>query len=198
MADKLGWAMLHRLWQMLLKGLADVGVAPDPREAAEMALLRLIHSAELPDPAAIVASLSGEGGTAPQAAPASSSNGPVARLPADFRGLVDLLEKSGKHQLAVQLHDQVGVVRFDPPRLALKPLRPLGSDWTRDLAAHLKTATGTRWEITLSDEPGEPSLLQQEKMTEEMARADLLADPNVAAVMDAFPEAELEPSSKGA
>ncbi len=198
MADKLGWAMLHRLWQMLLKGLADVGVAPDPREAAEMALLRLIHSAELPDPAAIVASLSGEGGSAPQAAPASSSNGAVARLPADLRGLVDLLEKSGKHQLAVQLHDQVGVVRFDPPQVALKPLRPLGSDWTRDLAAHLKAATGTRWEVTLSDEPGEPSLLQQEKMAEEKARADLLADPNVAAVMDAFPEAELEPSSKGA
>jgi DNA polymerase-3 subunit gamma/tau len=198
MADKLGWGMLHRLWQMLLKGLADVGVAPDPREAAEMALLRLIHSAELPDPAAIVARLSGEGGTAPHAAPATSANGPVAQLPASFRSLVDLLEKSGKHQLAVQLHDQVGVVRFDPPQLALKPLRPLGTDWTRELAAHLKTTTGTRWEVTLSDEAGEPSLLQQEKMAEEKARADLLADPNVAAVMDAFPEAELEPSSKGA
>ena len=52
--------------------------------------------------------------------------------------------------------------------------------------------------ITLSDEPGEPSLLQQEKIAEEKARADLLADPNIAAVMDAFPEAELEPSTKGA
>ena len=42
---------MHRLWQMLLKGLQDVEVAPDPHEAAEMALLRLIHAAELPDPA---------------------------------------------------------------------------------------------------------------------------------------------------
>jgi DNA polymerase-3 subunit gamma/tau len=198
MADRLGWAMLHRLWQMLLKGLSDVAVAPDPREAAEMALLRLIHSAELPDPAVIVARLSGEGGNVAQAVPATSASGPVAQLPANFRGLIDLLERSGKHQLAVQLHDQVGVVRFDPPQLALKPLRPLGSDWTRDLAAHLKTATGARWEVTLSNEPGEPSLLQQEKIAEEKACADLLADPNVAAVMDAFPEAELEPQSKGA
>ena len=30
-------------WQMLLKGLQDVAVAPDPREAAEMTLLRVIH-----------------------------------------------------------------------------------------------------------------------------------------------------------
>jgi DNA polymerase-3 subunit gamma/tau len=29
-------------------------------------------------------------------------------------------------------------------------------------------------------------------MTEEKARADVLADPNVRAVMDAFPDAELE------
>ena len=44
----------------------------------------------------------------------------------------------------------------------------------------------------LSDEPGEPSLLDQEKMAEERVRADVLADPNVRAVMEAFPDAELE------
>ena len=49
---QLGWGAIHRLWQLLLKGLQDVEIAPDPREAAEMALLRLIHAADLPDPAA--------------------------------------------------------------------------------------------------------------------------------------------------
>jgi len=34
LADQLGWGQIHRVWQMLLKGLADVQVAPDPREAA--------------------------------------------------------------------------------------------------------------------------------------------------------------------
>ncbi len=198
MAGKLGWATLHRLWQMLLKGLTDVGIAPDPREAAEMALLRLIHAAELPDPAALIAQLSGEGASASKAINAAPGNGTSARLPADFRALIALLEQGGKHQLALQLHDQVGLVRFAPPEVALKPLRPVGGDWARDLAAQLKTLTGAAWKVTLSDEEGEPSLLQQEKMAEDKARADLLADPNVAAVMDVFPEAELEPSSKGA
>jgi len=46
--------------------------------------------------------------------------------------------------------------------------------------------------VSLSDEPGEPSLLDQEKMAEERVRADVLADPNVRAVIDALPEAELE------
>jgi len=45
---------------------------------------------------------------------------------------------------------------------------------------------------TPADRTGEPSLLDQEKMAEERVRADVLTDPNVRAVMDAFPDSELE------
>jgi DNA polymerase III subunit gamma/tau len=200
MARQLSWGTLHRLWQMLLKGLQDVEVAPDPREAAEMALLRLIHAAELPDPATLLQRLSGEGAVAgTAAAPAAKGNGATAQLPPDFTALIRALERSGKHQLALQLHDQVGLVRYEPPQLAVKPLRPLGGDWPRELALALKSATGSNWQVSLSDEAGEPSLLEQEKMAEERVRADVLADPNVRAVMDAFPEAELDTfSNRGA
>jgi DNA polymerase-3 subunit gamma/tau len=202
LADQLGWGQIHRVWQMLLKGLADVQVAPDPREAAMMALLRLIHAADLPDPATVLSRLSGEAATAapaPATAPAASS-GPAAQLPADFPSLIQLLEKRGKHQLAVQLHDQVGLVRFAPPELVLKPTRPLGTDWPRDLTAALKDATGKAWQVSLSDEQGEPSLLDQEKMAEERVRSEVLADPAVRAAFEAFPDATLESfaSTKGA
>jgi len=193
MAEQLSWGTIHRLWQMLLKGLQDVEIAPDPREASEMALLRLIHAADMPDPASLIARLSGEGAGAVVAssAPARPS-GPTARIPADFVGLVKAVEQSGKHLLAQQLHDQVGLVRYAPPELALRLMRPLGSDWPRELAAAIKSATGATWQVSLSDETGEPSLLDQEKIAEERVRADVLADPNVRAVMDAFPDAELE------
>jgi DNA polymerase-3 subunit gamma/tau len=199
MAQQLSWGTLHRLWQLLLKGLQDVEIAPEPREAAEMALLRLIHAADLPDPAALLARLTGEGTAAAPTAPAGKGSAPSAALPADFRSLVQLLESRGKHQLAVQLHDQVGVVRYAAPELTLKPLRPLGGDWPREFAATLKSLTGTSWQVTLSDEPGEPSLLDQEKIAEERVRADVLSDPNVRAVIEHFPDAELETfSTKGA
>src|SRR3954452_7684240 len=108
LAGALGWGTIHRLWQMLLKGLQDVDAAPDPREAAEMALLRLIHAAELPDPATLLQKLSSEGaGASPGSAPAIRGNNPSAQLPGDFRGLIARLEQSGRHQLALQLHDQV-------------------------------------------------------------------------------------------
>jgi DNA polymerase-3 subunit gamma/tau len=191
LAAKLTWADIHRLWQMLLKGLADVQIAPDPQEAATMALLRLIHAADLPDPAAVLSKLSGEtqGATSRPSAPAPAAS---PSLPADFKSLVRLLEEKGKHQLAQQLHDQVGLVRFAPPELALKPMRPLGPNWPRDLAAELKAITGAPWQVALSDGASEPSLLDQEKIAEEQVRSEVLLEPNVRAVMEAFPEATLE------
>jgi DNA polymerase-3 subunit gamma/tau len=200
LADKLSWGQIHRVWQMLLKALSDVEIAPDPREAAAMALLRLIHAADLPDPASVLARLSGQSSAAAAPSPAPpASSGQTAQLPADFNGLIQALESNGRHQLAVQLHDQVGLVRYAPPDLVLKPLRPLGPDWPRDLTVALKDVTNARWQVSLSDEESEPSLLQQEKMAEERVRAEVLADPAVQAAMEAFPDATLESfSTKGA
>ena len=194
LAQRLAWSQIHRLWQLLLKGLQDVQIAPDPQEAAAMALLRLIHAADMPDPATLMRKLGADGAAA--AAPAArtqpSPAAPSASLPADFTALVRMVEGSGKHLLAQQLHDQVGVVRFAPPELAVKPMRPLGPDFVRDLALVLKGATGATWQVSLSDGPSEPSLLDQEKMAQERERDAVLADPQVKAIMDAFPGSTLE------
>ena len=192
LADRLSWGQIHRLWQMLLKGMSDVTVAPDPQEAATMAILRLIHSADLPDPSALVEQLSGAKGAQAQPESSAPSDAPSAQMPGDFAALLCSLEAGGKHQLAVQLHDQVGLVRYAPPELAVKPLRPLGSDWPRELAAALKEVTGTTWSVSISDEGAKPSLLEQEKMAEEQVRSKVLQDPAVRTVIDAFPDAELE------
>jgi DNA polymerase-3 subunit gamma/tau len=194
MAQRLSWSQIHRIWQLLLKGLQDVQIAPDPQEAATMALLRLIHAAELPDPSALLRKLSGDAGSA-AAAPARaqfSATATSAVLPPDFRALVAAVEQSGKHLLAQQLHDHVGLIRYAPPELALKPMRPLGPDFARDLAAALKLLTGASWQVSLGDGTSEPSLLDQEKIAEERAREAVLADPNVQAVLEAFPDASLE------
>ena len=60
-AARLSFANLHRLWQLLLKGLAEVHAAPVPVQAAEMALLRIVHASSLPDPAELVRRLTERG-----------------------------------------------------------------------------------------------------------------------------------------
>ncbi|MDQ3143625.1 MAG: DNA polymerase III subunit gamma/tau [Pseudomonadota bacterium] len=198
LAASLGWAAIHRLWQLLLKGLTDVGIAPDPHEAAAMALLRLIHAADLPDPATLLAQLtSGGGTTAPSRsnAPAPAA-APTASLPVDFASFISAIDTQGRKLLAQQLHDHVGLVSFAAGELVLKPLRPLGADFTRDLALAAKEATGQSWQIRLTDEGGEPSLQQQEAMAEERARAAVMGEPGVRALLDHFPDATLESISR--
>jgi DNA polymerase-3 subunit gamma/tau len=194
LAARLSWGNLHRLWQLLLKSLEDVRIAPDPHEAATMALLRLIHAAEMPDPSALAALLAGGGAaTAPTSAPAAKPPAqPKASLPLDFPALVDAVESQGKQLLGVQLRDHVGLVSFVPGEMVLKPLKPLGADFSRELAAAAKQATGQNWQVRLTDEGGSPSLQQQEAMAEERMRAAVLEEPNVRALLDEFPDASLE------
>jgi DNA polymerase-3 subunit gamma/tau len=215
LAASLGWSQLHRLWQLLLKGLSDVSLAPDPNEAAAMVLLRLVHAADLPDPAALLSRLQGQGEgaasastprPAPSAAPRAALAAPPAPaptpepapepaappLPASFRDLVDFIESKGKAIRAVQLRNQVGLIRYAPGDIALKPLQPLGTSFSRELEAELRSVTGSPWQVTLGDGEADPSLAAQDKMAEERARDAILREPSVAAVLSAFPDATLE------
>ena len=54
LADRLPMRALTRLWQMLLKALEEVSAAPNAMMAAEMAIIRLTHVADLPDPEALI------------------------------------------------------------------------------------------------------------------------------------------------
>ncbi|MDB5718109.1 MAG: polymerase subunit gamma/tau [Sphingomonas bacterium] len=193
-ASRLGFAALHRLWQLLLKGHGEVLSASLPREAAEMALLRVVYASQLPDPADLMRRItSGEVLPAATAspAPAAETQATMLALPVDFRAMHDLLVHSNHHLLAQRLHDFVGLVRYAPPDLVIRRTGPLPAEFARDLSAALKSSTGATWEVTIADGPGEPSLLDQEKAVEATAREAILASPVVRAAFEAFPEAEL-------
>ncbi len=59
-ADKLSVRVLGRAWQMLLKGLGEVGSADRPLPVAEMVLVRLAHASSLPTPDEILKDMSGD------------------------------------------------------------------------------------------------------------------------------------------
>ncbi len=72
MAAELPMRVMSRMWQMLLKSLEEVAMAPNAMMAAEMAVIRLTHVADLPSPEELVRKLqdatpppSGPGGGRP-------------------------------------------------------------------------------------------------------------------------------------
>ncbi len=67
MAETLPMRVLSRMWQMLLKALEEVSLAPNAMMAAEMAVIRLTHVADLPSPDELVRKL--QDATPPPAGP---------------------------------------------------------------------------------------------------------------------------------
>jgi DNA polymerase-3 subunit gamma/tau len=89
-AGELGMASLARAWQMLLKGLSEVGQAPNPAMAAEMVLVRIAYAAELPEPASLAADLAprSQAGNGRDKAPAPAEGGPAAASTAAAKEVV--------------------------------------------------------------------------------------------------------------
>ncbi len=86
MATALSMPILTRTWQMLLKGLEEVKLAPSPMAAAEMVLVRMTYAAKLPTPGDMIKQLknspqgSGSGATttgapSPSQSPQSHDSG---------------------------------------------------------------------------------------------------------------------------
>lgn len=117
MAKRLPMRSLSRMWQMLLKAIEEVGLAPNAMMAAEMAIIRLTHVADLPDPETLIRRLqagqgSGPGGPVAGGAPAggSSVHGAVMRAPsAPMRGP----SMNGAGQAMVLAAEQVVYQSFD-------------------------------------------------------------------------------------
>ena len=74
LAESLSMPMLSRAWQMLLKGIDEASRASDPLAAAEMTLIRLTYTADLPSPDEIIKAL---GGTAPPARRSAAASRPT-------------------------------------------------------------------------------------------------------------------------
>lgn len=200
-AAGLSFQLLHRIWQLLLKGHDEIVRASDPREAADMAALRIIHASQLPDPGDLARKLESGAPIAigsaqtPAAAPSGGAKAMAAAsapsVPENFPALIEFLAQNGRAHLAQQMHDYAGLIRYAPGTLVVRPVKPLPSDFARDLAAALKSLTGMTWDVTTADGDAQPSLLQQEQTREDQARDRILATPLVKAAFDAFPDAEL-------
>ncbi|MCR6734042.1 MAG: DNA polymerase III subunit gamma/tau [Afipia sp.] len=87
-AAKLSMRVLSRMWQMLLKGIAEVQSATRPQAAAEMVLVRIAYVADLPTPDEAIRMIDQGGG----ASPALGGNGGGNGVP---RGTSAMLSSGG-------------------------------------------------------------------------------------------------------
>jgi DNA polymerase-3 subunit gamma/tau len=221
LAARLSMAILSRAWQMLLKGLEEGANAPNRAAAAEMVLIRLAYTADLPPPDEIIRALGEPAGArtarppadkaAPPAAPVSlleidgSEDGEpgdeeaaldasASTLPV-VRSFQDVLELAGRHReakLKVHLEEHVSLVKFDAAgSIELHLLPGAPKELGNELREKLNAWTGGRWMVALSNRPGSPPLGQVERERKAREISALKEHPAVAAVLKQFPDAEI-------
>ncbi|MEH3038904.1 MAG: DNA polymerase III subunit gamma/tau [Sphingomonas paucimobilis] len=194
----LSFPMLHRLWQLLLKGHEEVSRAALPIEACEMALLRIVHASSLPDPGTLAKQLAAGqvpaigAPSAPAPAPAAEPVAVADPVPETMEQVAALLSKHGRHSLEAQFRNCARLIRLEPQLMELGGARPLPADFTRDLENALKGITGSHWRVLIGEGAGEPTLREQETAKAESEREQVLASPLVQAALAAFPDATLD------
>ena len=212
-AEQLSYPVLHRLWQLLLKGYQEVQQAHLPREACEMALLRVLCAGDMPDPGKLAKML--EQGAVTSAPPtqqlaspppiaepvaqiASSSvpapeaeNKPQSNaLPSQFSEIVKTVGQVSAVLESILIAD-MRLVSLDPPNIVYQPVRTIADADIRKIAEALRHETGQEWKFTEGQGEAQPSLVEREQQIREAERQAILDAPLVKAAFEAFPDAIL-------
>ncbi|MDO5621998.1 MAG: DNA polymerase III subunit gamma/tau [Paracoccus sp. (in: a-proteobacteria)] len=215
-AKRLPMRALTRLWQMLLKALEEVSAAPNAMMAAEMALIRLTHVADLPDPEALIRKVqtsmqAGEmtRATTPapsraptaQAAPAPAmrvAGGGVVMEPAaelaiypDFDAVVALIRRMKDMVLLTDVERAIRLVAYRPGRVEFQPTDDAPHDLAARLSDRLRNWTGQRWGVSIVTSGGGPTIAETRAETQAAERVKAMADPAISAALAAFPGAQI-------
>jgi DNA polymerase-3 subunit gamma/tau len=216
-AEKLSLRDLARAFQMLLKGIEEVGLAPRPMVAAEMVLVRLCHAADLPTPDEAIRMIGDGGGSQrtahlsgrPAPSGAGSSGGrvqaaarietqPVALEPAKPvfapRSFEDLLTKAKLERdrlLVFALERHIRPVRFEPGKIEISLTEDAEPGLPQKLMHALKAWTGERWLVAVSQAEAGETFHEIRQRSAASLIDEARADPLVQKVLARFPGAEI-------
>ncbi|GAB5349622.1 DNA polymerase III subunit gamma/tau [Alteriqipengyuania sp. 357] len=202
-AEQLSPGQLHRLWQLLLKGYDEVKTAPDPLVSAQMALLRLVHAADAPDPGTLIRKMEelakgipapssdGSAAPAPASAPAASA-APHLAAADSFAALVAKVEDAGEYIAASIMRLQLRVTAIEDGAITFARAPQFKDKIEAELRSALSKATGRSWVLTeVSDPAAPPSMAEAAQAQAAAVRDAMEAHPLMQAARAAFPQAEL-------
>jgi DNA polymerase-3 subunit gamma/tau len=220
LADRLPMRVLGRTWQMLLKALEEVAAAPNAMMAAEMAVIRLTHVADLPDPEQLLRRMKDAPVTAPQgggpapgggmsrAAPramagvsptASGTATALAQAPemalaryATFAAVVELIRANRDVKLLIEVENHLRLVHYAPGRIEFEPAADAPRDLAATLAQRLQGWTGARWGVSVVGTGGGRTIAEERDAERLAAEAEMRTHPVVQAVFAAFPDARIK------
>ena len=218
LAPQISIAVLSKVWQMLIKGISELAIAPVQIDAVEMILIRIAYSANLPTPYELLNDVkknSSLGVSTPVAAvphiaivaPALEKKNNLSVAPdmpeqtarpsnnitfAKPEELIDYLENHKKILMACALKQDVSIVEFRDGYIKMVTDAKINTDFVMNLHKALLEATGKEWKIDSSHGALGITIASKEKTAEEEYKRNVSEYPLVKAILAEFKGAKIE------
>ena len=210
-------AVLSKMWQMMLKGLNELQIAPVQIDALEMILIRIAYAANLPTPYEILndvkknSNLKAVAGARPlpqvnatgagskpaesnTAQPQETTEG--GKQSSNFfnkpEDLIQYLEGCRQLLMVYSLKNDVAFEDFQNGAIKISVSEKINPDFIMNLHKILLDATGKNWKIEIVKGKLGQTLFQKENAKVEEDKKSIMEYPLVKAIMAEFKGAKIE------
>ncbi|MDO5385677.1 MAG: DNA polymerase III subunit gamma/tau [Pseudomonadota bacterium] len=208
-------AILSKIWQMMIKGISELQIAPLQIDALEMILIRIAYAASLPTPYELLNDVKknsnlGQERPLPVFArqPQDVNNSPAAKPESAYSGqentangfkvlrtvddFIRLLEESRKLLVLYAFKNDLSVEHFEDGFMKVTLSEKINPDYILNLHKILEEATGKSWKIEIIKGSLGQTISQKENAKTEEERRNIMEYPLVKAIMAEFKGAKIE------
>ncbi len=215
-------AVLSKIWQMLIKGLGELQVAPVQIDALEMILIRIAYSAGLPTPYELLNDVKKNSSlisARPQAvpdvsarkpaagpaevplsvsSPVSQTSGqtPVSSVFPDVEALLSYLEANRKMLVEYALKNDVCIHEFADGAIKMTVSDKIHPDFIMNLHKILTEATGKTWKIDIVRGVLGETIADRERAKSDEEKRSISEYPLVKAILAEFKGAKIETATR--
>ncbi|MDR1693711.1 MAG: DNA polymerase III subunit gamma/tau [Lactobacillaceae bacterium] len=192
-------AVLSKIWQMLLKGISELQIAPVQIDALEMILIRVAYSAGLPTPNEILTDVKKNSNlTQPQIyspTPVKRDIKPIengSAVLASVEDLISYLEKNKKALMAYSLKNDLSIEEFRDGFMKIAVSERLQPDFIMSLHKIFEELTGKAWEIDIIRGALGETIADKENARKEEDKRNVSEVPLVRAILEEFKGAKID------
>ncbi len=203
LSQKTSLAILSKVWQMLIKGVGEINMAPSSVEALEMILLRVAYSASLPTPYEILNEVKKKSNLAPDSQTGlpeiEKKNNKIepenVREKLIFDNVEDFiqyLEKSRKVIIEYSVKNDISFEEFEHGKIKIRISENIKQDFIMELHKVFQDATGIKWQIEIIKGDLGETIADKEQSTVDAKKKNVAEYPLVKKILEEFKGARIE------
>lgn len=188
-APNIAIATLSKIWQMLIKGLGELNIAPVQIDALEMILIRIAYSANLPSPAEILDGLKKNSNLTPCSESNTQEPSVIINTPEE---LLNHLTNNKKMMLAYSIKNDISFIEFSNGFIKICISDKINNDILLSLQNTLLETTGQKWKIDVQKGVLGETIADKEKAKDVEEKKDVMDIPLIKAIFAEFKGAKID------